>query len=450
MLEDSSKRRLPLAQAIIYASGYFGVALIGFAIGQIPQLYYIPVEGVALIAPVTILGSILVGGYIFGLLNALGRIIDGVVDPWMGNISDHFRSRFGRRKPFMVVGAPMMAVFLVLFTLPPSTEPSYLNIIWLAIIYPLFFLFFTIAITPYLAMIPEITRTSADRLLVTTIQAVFLVLGTFTGVAFIQKKKKKISFTLGAILIGILTMIPFLLVSALVRIPDEVEPSDISERPSTFRQIRSALAFAPFRIYLIAQVAFWFGFKMIETSAKYIAVHLVGNREAFLLILGTALGMATVFGAASYWLGRKLGKKRSMILMSIIFIVLLPLVGLIGKGILSSWAAIAALFGLLGLPLSLLLIIPNSLLADIIDRDYEQSGEKREALFFASQALLNKIGIAFSKTALNFLLPIGAVATAEGMEAVGETGVRLVGPVAGFFMLIGLLVFVRLPDIEKR
>jgi GPH family glycoside/pentoside/hexuronide:cation symporter len=139
-----------------------------------------------------------------------------------------------------------------------------------------------------------------------------------------------------------------------------------------------------------------------------------------------------------------------MILMSVMFIVLLPMVGMLGRGIFSTWLATAILFGLLGLPLSLLLIIPNSLLADIIDRDNEQSGERREGLFFASQALLNKIGIAFSKTTLNFLLPIGAVATAEGTMAVGEKGVRLIGPVAAFFILIGLLVFLRFPDIEKR
>jgi len=235
-----------------------------------------------------------------------------------------------------------------------------------------------------------------------------------------------------------------------VKIPDEVDVDDIPERPSTLGQIRSALAFRPFRIFLVAQVAFWFGFKMIETGAKYIAVHLVGSEDAYILILGTALGMATVFGVASYWLGKKLGKRRSMILMSVMFIILLPFVGMLGRGILSTWFAAAILFGLLGLPLSLLLIIPNSLLADIIDRDRELSGEKREALFFASQALLNKIGIAFSKTTLNFLLPIGAVATAEGMQAVGETGVRLIGPVAAVFIFIGLLFFLKFPDIEKN
>jgi len=447
MTGNSSESRLPLVHAIVYSFGYFGVQLIAFSIGQIPQIYYIPEEGIALIAPVTILGAFFAGGYLFGLLNALGRIVDGVVDPWVGNLSDHCRSRFGRRKPFLVVGAPLMGVFLVLFTLPPTSGPSLANIAYLAVIYPLFFVFFTIAITPYLAMIPEITRTPSDRLLVTTLQAVFLVAGTFTGVVLINLIPDRISFTLGATAIAVLSALPFLLVAAFVHIPSESEPSEIPPRPSTIRQIRSALAFAPFRIYLASQAAFWFGFKMVETSARYVAVHLLGHRGAYLYILGTALGVATLFGIGSYWLGKNIGKRRSMILMSILFVALLPWVATIGKGPLASPVASYMLFAALGIPLSLLLVVPNSLLADIIDRDREQSGERREALFFASQALLTKIAIAFSGATLNLLLPIGA---AEGVYAVGELGVRMVGPVAAASVLVGLLVFLRFPDIEKR
>lgn len=450
MQSGSSQRRLPISQALVYAFGYFGVQLIAFSVGQIPQVFYIPEEGVALIAPLTIGGALLVGGYLFGLLNALGRIVDGVVDPWIGNMSDHWRSRFGRRKPFLIVGAPLMGLFLVLFTLPPSQTPSLVNIAYLSVVYPLFFLFFTIAITPYLAMLPEITRTSADRLLVTTLQAAFLILGTFAGVILVGMIPHRIPFPIGAAIIGGLACIPFLLVAAFVRIPEEPKTESIQPRPSTIGQIREALAFRPFRIYLLAIVAFWFGFKVIETSARYVAVHLAGDISEFTRMLGITLGAAAVCGIGAYWVGRRIGKRRSMILMSILFVILLPFVGMIGWGPLASKAGMYTLFALLGVPLSFLFIIPNSLLADIIDRDSERSGARREGLFFASQALLNKIGIAFAKGAMNLLLPIGAVTTVAGTQAVGETGVRLIGPMASVCVLIGLFIFLRFPDIEKR
>ncbi|MCX6646796.1 MAG: MFS transporter [bacterium] len=450
MSDENQKRRIPLNQAILYASGYFGVQMIAFSIGQIPQIYYVPVEGVSLIAPITIFGAVIAGGYLFGLLNGLGRIVDGFDDPWIGNISDHFRSRFGRRKPFLVIGAPLMGLFLVLFTMPPTHDPSIMNLIWLAFIYPLFFIFFTTAVTPYLAMLPEITPTPSDRLLVTTLQSVFLILGTFGGVAVIQFIPDTIPFTPGAIIIASIATIPFLLVAAFVKIPNESTVEENITRPSTFSQVKSALSFTPFRIYLIATICFWFGFKMVETSAKYIAAYLFGDNGAFILILGTALAVATVAGVGSYWLGKKFGKRKSMIVMSIMFAVLLPFIGLIGIGPFKNPAMGYILFALIGLPLSLLFIIPNSLLADIIDRDSEQSGKHREGLYFASQALLNKVGIALSATALNIILKIGATSSAEGTHAVGETGVRIIGPVASIFILIGLAVFLKFPDIEKR
>jgi GPH family glycoside/pentoside/hexuronide:cation symporter len=448
-MPEIDARKLPLSQAVIYASGYFGVYLISFSVATIPQIFYVPEEGAALIRNVTIGGSLLLGGYLFGLLNALGRIVDGVVDPWIGNISDHWRSRWGRRRPLIAFGTPLMAIFLILFTTPPTSEPSLVNIAWLAVIYPLFFLFYTIAITPYLAMIPEITRTPSERLLVTTLQSIFLILGTFAAVVIIGFMPEHLPFTEGTTLIAVLSCVPLLIVAAFVENPREMEVVE-AKRPSTMSQIRDALSFTPFRIYLLSMVTFFFGFVMIENSARYVAVHLFGDESAYTPMLSLTLGVAAISGIGAYWLGKKIGKKRSMILMSLMFAVLLPFVGLIGRGFLASWTAGYILYALMGIPISILLVIPNSLLADIIDLDTETTGKRREALYFASQALLNKIGIAFSKVTMNFILPIGLAASVAEKHAVGETGVRLLGPIAAFFILIGLLIFTRLPDVEKR
>jgi glycoside/pentoside/hexuronide:cation symporter, GPH family len=450
MSQDKTIGRLPLYQAFIYASGYFGVQLIGFAVGQIPQIFYIPEEGIAKIADLNIWGKVLLGGYLFGLVNALGRIIDALIDPVIANRSDYLKSRFGRRKPFILVGAPLMGLALILFTLPPTHTPSIANLIYLAIIYPIFFIFFAVAVTPYLAILPEVTPTSLDRLLVTTLQSIFLIAGTFTGVVLVGMIPEKISFTSGAMLIGALACIPFFLVVFFVHPPGEMLTEDIPERPSTIVQVKEALAFKPFRIYLLGQVAFWFGFKMVESSARYVAVHLFGDRHAYTIILGSALLVAALSGVMSYHLGKRLGKKRCMVLMSLMFMILMPLIGLIGWGPFKPHIVGYLLFALIGIPLSLLFVIPNSLLSDIIDRNREQTGKQRQALFFAAQALLDKTGIAVSQLALNFLLPIGAIVTSEGVRAVGENGVRLVGPSAAVFILIGLMFFLKLPDVEKR
>lgn len=432
--------------AIVYSSGYFGVALISFSVGTIPQVFYVPEKGSALIAGLTIGGGMILGNYLFGLLNWFGRLIDGILDPWIGNLSDYWKGKYGRRKPFILIGTPLMGLFFILFVTPPSNEASFSNLWWLAFIYPMFFLFYTMCITPYLAMIPEITRTAKQRLLVTSLQSVFLILGTFAAVFTISAIPDGLSFVKGSILIAVFSAIPLLIVALAVKIPDETWIDSETVRPSTIAQIRSALGFRPFRIYLISIILFFFGFEMVKASARYVAINLLGDLSHYKYILGIALGVAALNGIGAYWIGRKIGKRKSMILMSVLFFILLPFVGMVGKGFLSSDTAAYALFGLMGIPISFLLVIPNSLLADVIDLNNEQSGEKREGLFFASQALLNKIGIAFSKMTLNFLLPIGAMGTA----AVGEQGVRMIGPAAAIFIFIGMLVFLKFPDVEKR
>ena len=471
---ETKHRPLPLIQAIIYSSGYFGVYLISFSVATVPQILYVPETGASMISSVAIGRLLLVGGVLFGLLNGFGRVIDAVVDPWIGNLSDHWRSRWGRRKPFILVGAPLMGIFFVLFTLPPSSDPSLANIAYLAIIYPLFFLFYTAALTPYLAMLPEITRTPSERLLVTTLQSVFLIMGTFTAVLMIGEMPHDLSFTDGAIVIAVLSCVPLLLVAAFVKTPGMTDQESVpKKRPSTISQIRDALGFAPFRIYLLSLMTFFFGFEMVKNSARYVAVHLFGDVEAYTLILGTALGVAAICGVGAYWLGKTIGKKKSLIMMSIMFLILMPFIALIGRGPLASPIAGYVLYGLMGIPISILLVMPNSLLADIINLDTEQTGKKREALYFASQALLNKMGIAFSKMTMNLVLPIGAISSfteaahknvlifllpiedvaaviATLTNAVGETGIRLIGPVAAFFVLVGLLIFLKFPDVEKK
>jgi len=454
MSDKKEQPQIPIGQAIIYSLGYFGVTVITYAVAQIPQLLYIPTQGEALIPDSTLKWWPVGGVAMFGLLNGFGRIIDAVVDPWIGNLSDYWKSKWGRRKPFIALGTPLMGIFLVLFTFP-TPEPSIRNLIWLMLIYPLFFTFYTVAVTPYLAIFPEITSTTKGRLLTTTLLAVNLLLGSIVGVMLIYAMQTgmvisigslehKVTFTSGAILTAIISSIPMLIVALFVKTPAEPAIEDIPKRPGTWSQVKDTLGYAPFRIYLFSMMAFWFAFEVLKNSAMYVADRLFGNAEAYIGILMLALVVAIACGAGAYWLGRTIGKRKSIIIMGLGFAFLLPFIGLLGIGPFKTPETGYLLFGLMGLPIAIMLVIPKSLLADIIDCNRDECGIKREALFFASQALVMKTGVAFSKMFMNFLLPIGAI----GCNAVGDTGVRLIGPVAGIFVFIGLLLFFAMPDIE--
>jgi GPH family glycoside/pentoside/hexuronide:cation symporter len=98
---------------------------------------------------------------------------------------------------------------------------------------------------------------------------------------------------------------------------------------------------------------------------------------------------------------------------------------------------------MLGLPMAALFVLPNPILADVVDEDETRTGLRREGIYFAAAGTLNKLGFALSTVIFGLLLQSFGFSTAQPL------GVRLVGPVAGLGMLLGLLIFVRgyrLPD----
>lgn len=89
---------------------------------------------------------------VLGWVLASTRIFDALTDPWMGNLSDNTRSRWGRRRPYVVVGAIALAVSFAFLWLPPAGLGTTGISIYLALSAFVFYLSFTVFIIPYSAL----------------------------------------------------------------------------------------------------------------------------------------------------------------------------------------------------------------------------------------------------------------------------------------------------------
>jgi GPH family glycoside/pentoside/hexuronide:cation symporter len=95
----------------------------------------------------------------------------------------------------------------------------------------------------------------------------------------------------------------------------------------------------------------------------------------------------------------------------------------------------------LGVPMAAVFTFPNAIMADIIDYDELRTGMRREAMYYGTQATLEKMASALFPAILAVLLTLGGTAD-------NPLGIRLVGPVAGLSVLLAFLAFQRysLPD----
>ena len=116
-----------------------------------------------------------------GLALMLPRLWDAITDPVMGQISDNFRSRYGRRRPFIVVGAITMGVSFALIWQAPESWSDGMKVFYFIAMQIVFFTCFTVFAVPFNALSYEMTPDYDERNRVMAWLAFFHKSGEFLG-----------------------------------------------------------------------------------------------------------------------------------------------------------------------------------------------------------------------------------------------------------------------------
>ena len=427
-------KQLPLWGKIAYGAGAGGFSLIDRILITWLFYFYItsPIEGVEALMP----------PFLFGVIMFFGRAVDALADPIVARWSDNFSGRLGRRMPFMLFsGIAYTAVFILLFY-PPVAGISTMNSIYVALMLGLYFILFTTYVCPYLALLPELARTNRDRVDLATFKAIFSLLGV--GVALIG----------AGMLIGALTFHGMIWAMAIIGLILLYVPLIIREKkyaeaePATLGlidAITTTFRNRAFLIYLIGNVTFWLGFNIITLNIPlYVTVLLRGTEDDTSIYFGLAFVIALLFFPVVNILSKKLGLKAMMMFALIAFLILLPLYYFFGQNVLGLAPETFAyiILALTGLPLAVIFIVPDAIVAATSDLEGKLSGQKREAMYFGAQGFVLKLAMGLST------LITGALLQYFGSTMAQPLGIQLTGPVSALFILVGVIVFSRYPEKE--
>lgn len=156
-----------LSWKTIYFHGCIGLplAVIGYPLAIWIPAHYSGGLGLSLAAVGTIL--------------MLARFTDVISDPLMGELSDRWQTRFGRRKPWVVVGAPIMMLGVYHLFIPPEGVGLIYFLVWLT----LFFLGSTIIALPHRAWGAELSPDYHQRSRVTAARELFVLVGLMVAAA---------------------------------------------------------------------------------------------------------------------------------------------------------------------------------------------------------------------------------------------------------------------------
>lgn len=423
---------LPLASRLLYASGSFGSQLL-FQTMAVWIFYFYVAEGAddrMALAP----------GLLVGIAITLGRIFDALTDPIMGYLSDITRSRWGRRFPFVIVGAPFMALTFVLLWLPPVDGSHWSNALWLGIVIQLYFAAVTVVDAPYTGIFPELATTKGDRISISAWQLVFGLLGA--GVALIATGPiiDAVGFVGMAVFAAIAGTVPRYigLLGARGRLTYRPPPTPRNDFVAAIRSDLRSMAFnRNFMALAGSLVCFQAGLLLVTQAVPFFVTEVVGRSTAW-----TAPVTAAFFVSALLMVPivvvvtRKLDKRAVYTCCLAAASLVLPLLFLAGfiPGI-PPLVQVIAIIAIVGLPLSGIFILPDALLADVVDSHNARTDTRREAMYFSSRTTLEKFGQAAATGIFALLL------AAFGQTADNPMGIRLMGPAAGLLTFAGFLLF---------
>ena len=416
-----------------YITGIFGLLLINNAV--LTMLIYRYDPGIP--NPDNL--PFLVPSALVGIAMLVSRLGGSISQPIVGHMSDRFWSPWGRRRPFLAVAIVPMVVSFCLLLIPPINHSPLGNIVYLTTLLCCLSLAIAVYQVSYLAWLPSLTQTPQQRVNLSSLMAICGMLGASIGGIGSPLLVDKYGFSGMAIILGAISIITL---SMPLVVTEENSLPTKNKSPTFGKSLQSALQNQSFRSYAAGFSSAGIAMSIVSACPAFLAVALLGKEVSFgTVVNGIILGSGIIGFAIVIPLAKRWGKRRAFqwamawLGCGLLIVGILPL--LVGQA-LTPWLLLLLVSNLGS---SSFFILPNAMLPDVIDRDEQKFGVRREAIFFGTRGFLQNMSQGIGVFLAGIILTLGKTAAQP-------LGVQLVFPVAGFFALAAAWAFVFYPIEE--
>jgi GPH family glycoside/pentoside/hexuronide:cation symporter len=346
---------------------------------------------------------------------SLSRIWDSITDPLMGNISDNTYSRYGRRRPWIALGAVLCALsFIAIWWFPRGFDPDF-YFWWLLCFSLIFYLCFTVFSVPYIALGMELSPDYHERTSVMTTRTVIEQFGFFivsslfylTSLEIFADRAEGMRYNSlwVAAIIFIVIMIPAVFArehpSFLVSKKSGSPQPPVRQKTSLLKSVKETLACWPFLNLGLITVFSYFGVISVGSLGYYVTVyHLFDGDKSVasgtvLTLVGYCIPISAMIGLPLMnLLSKRIGKRHALIVAF----------GMTSVGAVLRWYLYTPdnpylsiiptiLFGI-GTAGAYLFI--NAMIPEAVDADELKHGVRREGMFSAVYGWTYKLGAALA------------------------------------------------------
>jgi Na+/melibiose symporter-like transporter len=378
------------------------------------------------------------------------RLFDVITDPLIGYLSDHTRSRWGRRKPWMLASLPFLMLGIYKVFMPPDGIGIWYLFTWMMVMW----LGWTMLMIPYYAWAAELSTDYDERTRITGWRAVMgsvggiiaqlipflaLLLFGFGGTANVMTMLGIASLVLMPVCIGI----------ALMRVPEF--PEIQAPAVPLFAGLRIMWRNGPFRRLLLGFVLASTGLAIVMPLYIFFVEFIVEEPPAnvpFMVIISSLAGFIGI--PFWVWLSKRIGKHRAWIGGFLLLAAISPMYLFLGPG--DFWLMVPGIV-IAGIGTGSFSALPNSMKADVIDLDTARSGRNRAAFFFSAWSLVTKTASSLGGWLALQSLALFGFDAANGAQNTPEAllGLRLTFAVLpALLFLIAAAVIWRYPITKER
>lgn len=427
MAETTSKLRT--RTKVFYGIGDLGNALVNSAIQFFLMKFY---TDAALILPALAGNALLIG-----------KVWDAVNDPLFGWITDKTKSRFGKRRVFMIFGAIPLGIAIALLWFVPQADRM-TTFIWIAATFILFDTLWTLTNVPYYSLTSELTDDYDERSSLTTYRMAMAVPAYLVGVALTPAivglfALQRTGYAFIGILYGAIAAVVLLVSAAGLR----ERKGMVVTKPeaSPIKSLLIAIKNKPFvwlcGTYFVINISFAF-IKIL--MAYYIEYQLLMKAETS-LVMGLMLVCVTISLPFWQWISRKIDKGPAYGLGMLVGGAAVVLTYFLPH---HSTAMIYLISVLAGFGFSAQWIFPWAMVADVADFDRLETGQQRSGVYYGIWGLATKISEALALAAVGWILTgFGYVPNVE------QTPNALLGIRLFFGLIPAACIFISLPLLFK-
>lgn len=413
-----------------YAMGDLGISISYFAVGFFFIYYLTDVVGLA--------------PYLAGLAFFVGKLWDGVNDPIMGVLSDRTRSRYGRKRVYVLFGAVPLALSFMLLWSIPTEAGQWVQFLLATLAITLFATTYSVVVVPYMALVPVMSPDYDERTQITGLRAILSTIGTIAGggtaMLLSTFENEAIGIRTITFAFAVITALTLLIAARSVRDIEDNPSADGEIMPFEWRHYLAILADRNVAILMAHRLIGAVGTGVMMASIPFFADSILGDpgKSTF----GIAIYVVVSALSIPVWnrLTHSHDKRRLLLIANLWTAAVLFGIGfLVGEG--EGQAFYAGCF-CLGLSMSAYILIPYSLVPDLVEYYENETGERHESVFFGLWITSHQLGISLTGLIIGLSFGLfGYDGTAAVQDDTALMAVRLsLGVIPGAFLIIAALI----------